>query len=352
MSEAELHFIRAWLRGGPLSKARRGDLKMGLPIGLVYDLSDKIVLDPDARVRDAISHLFAALARTGSARAVVQEFARDGLLFPVRVRKGAHKAELTWAPAEPLAGAAHPAQRPLCRCVRLRPAPRGTHPGYLSCEQFEINQQLLAANAQAHDKERDRGPAREGPALLQGLATCGRCERRMTVRYNVRRGVQIPDYQCMRASIDTGGPRCQAFPGGAVDVAIGRLLLDTVTPLTPRRCPVRVGRTRDPRRRSRCAAPLARRPGQRTCRPGPPPLPRRRPRQPARRRQTRSGLERRASRAARRRGRLRQGRGAGAETLNEQNKARIRGLATDFPALWSNPAISSRPPHATSSTPP
>src|SRR4051794_25395580 len=62
MSEAELHFIRARLRGGQLSKARRGELKMGLPVGLVYDPSDKIVLDPDASVREAIAHLFAVFA--------------------------------------------------------------------------------------------------------------------------------------------------------------------------------------------------------------------------------------------------------------------------------------------------
>src|SRR6476660_9775921 len=74
MSEAELHFIRARLRGGQLSKARRGELKMGLPVGLVYDPADKIVLDPDVGVREAITHLFTVFARTGSARAVVAEF--------------------------------------------------------------------------------------------------------------------------------------------------------------------------------------------------------------------------------------------------------------------------------------
>src|SRR5690242_11114323 len=62
MSEAELHFIRSRLRGGQLSKARRGELKMGLPVGLVYDPADKIVLDPDAGAREAIAHLFAVFA--------------------------------------------------------------------------------------------------------------------------------------------------------------------------------------------------------------------------------------------------------------------------------------------------
>src|SRR6202140_4220080 len=91
MSEAELHFIRARLIGGQLSKARRGELQMGLPVGLVYDPASKVVLDPDTGVQQAIRHLFTLFARTGSARAVVQQFNADGLLFPVRVRTGARK---------------------------------------------------------------------------------------------------------------------------------------------------------------------------------------------------------------------------------------------------------------------
>jgi hypothetical protein len=71
---------------------------MGLPVGLVYDPSDKIVLDPDVSVREAIAHLFAVFARAGSARAVVAEFNTAGLRFPVRIRKGPHKGELAWEP--------------------------------------------------------------------------------------------------------------------------------------------------------------------------------------------------------------------------------------------------------------
>ena len=80
MSEAELHFIRARLQGD-LSKARRG-LPMPLPVGLVCDPADRVVLDPDG-VQRAIRHLFDTFARTGSARAVVQAFNREGILFPL-----------------------------------------------------------------------------------------------------------------------------------------------------------------------------------------------------------------------------------------------------------------------------
>ena len=67
MSEAELHFIRARLRGGILSKARRGELITPLPVGLVYDAAGHVILDPDTAVRGALAHLFATFEATGSA---------------------------------------------------------------------------------------------------------------------------------------------------------------------------------------------------------------------------------------------------------------------------------------------
>ncbi|BCI87851.1 hypothetical protein NIIDMKKI_30570 [Mycobacterium kansasii] len=100
MSEAELHFIRARLIGGQRSKARRGELRMGLPVGLAYDLAGNVVLDPDTSVQQAIRHVFALFAHTGSARAVVQQFNAEKLLFPVRVRTGARKGELAWMPLQ------------------------------------------------------------------------------------------------------------------------------------------------------------------------------------------------------------------------------------------------------------
>jgi recombinase/recombinase-like zinc beta ribbon protein len=338
---------------------------MGLPVGLVYDPSDKIVLDPDLSVREAISHLFAVFARTGSARAVVQEFARDGLLFPVRIRKGGHKGELTWTPLshwQVLRTLHNPRYAGAFAYGRRREArtPDGkktfltlpreqwtalfcdSHPGYLTWEQFEINQQLLAANAQAHGRERDHGPAREGPALLQGLAICGRCGRRMTVRYHVRRGVPIPDYQCMRASIDTGGPRCLTVPGGAVDAAIGQLLLDTVTPLA---LDVALSVQAELENRAEEADALRRRRVERA----------REHADLARRRYLAVDPNNRLvadSLEADWNGALRALREAeddydkaaaqAAEALSEQNKTRIRGLATDFPALWSDPATAAR----------
>lgn len=253
MSEAELHFIRARLIGGQLSKARRGELRTPLPVGLVYDPADKVVLDPDTGVQQAIRHVFTLFSRTGSARATLQQFNAEGLLFPVRVRTGAHKGELAWMPLQHwrvlrtlhnprYAGAFVYGRRrerlaaggkktievmPREKWIALFP---DAHPGYISWDQYETNQKLLLGNATAHGADRAAGPAREGAALLQGLAICGRCGRRMTVRYHTRRGVEVPDYQCQNRCIQDGAARCQAIPGGVVDEAVGTLLLDTLTP--------------------------------------------------------------------------------------------------------------------------
>jgi len=254
LSEAELHFIRARLRGGQLSKARRGELPMILPVGLVYDPTGKVVLDPDAGVQQAVRHLFATFARTGSARAVVQTFNKQGLRFPGRIRTGPHKGELSWTPlrhSRVLAVLHNPryAGAFVYGRLRQRPGPNGririeklprdqwtalipdAHDSYISWETFELNQKLLAANARAHGAERATGPAREGNALLQGLAVCGRCGCRMTVGYHLRHGVEIPEYRCMGAAIRDGTPVCHRASGEGIDKAIGRLLLDTVTPL-------------------------------------------------------------------------------------------------------------------------
>jgi DNA invertase Pin-like site-specific DNA recombinase len=97
MSEAELHVLKARLRGGILSCARRGELKQRVPVGFVYDAQDRVILDPDAQVQNAVRLFFDTFQRTGSCLGVVKEFHVKGLLFPRRLRGGVHKGELIWA---------------------------------------------------------------------------------------------------------------------------------------------------------------------------------------------------------------------------------------------------------------
>jgi len=255
MSEAELHVLRARLRGGILNKARRGALKMPLPVGLVYDSADNVVLDPDGQVQRSFEHLFETFERTGSATATVKHFREQGLRFPRRPRSGPRKGELVWESLRHwrvlrvlhnprYAGAfcfgrTHTRKR-VDGSIEVQALPRDewtallpdAHPGYIIWDQFEANLRRMRDNAQAHGSERRKSPPREGPALLQGLIVCGVCGYRMTVRYHTRKGVQSPQYVCQREGIDTSTPKCQSIPGAGIDRAIGELLVETITPVT------------------------------------------------------------------------------------------------------------------------
>ena len=104
------------------------------------------------------------------------------------------------------------------------------HPGYLSWEQFEANQATLLESAGSVRADRRRSVPREGVALLQGIVVCGRCGNRMTVGYSVSGGHPTPRYVCQRRGIERAEPPCQWLPGAAIDHAVSRLVLETVTP--------------------------------------------------------------------------------------------------------------------------
>jgi DNA invertase Pin-like site-specific DNA recombinase len=256
MSEAELHVLRARLRGGILNQARRGALRLPLPVGLAYRDDGRVILNPDVQVQQALHLLFATFRRTGSASAVVRAFAAQEVRFPRRVRCGPHRGEVVWRPLQhdtvldvlhnPRYAGAFVFGRTRTRPTvdggsRVTVLPRdqwfallpGTHAGYLTWEEYEENQRRLRENSAAHQPGPDRPPSppREGPALLQGLAICGRCGERMAVRYHQRRGRLVPDYVCQHETLPQGRAPCQQVPGGAVDAAIGAALVATVTPV-------------------------------------------------------------------------------------------------------------------------
>lgn len=255
MSEAELHVMRARLRGGILNKARRGELEMRLPIGFVYDTEGRVRLDPDARIQESVRQLFRTFRRTGSATATVKAFRDQGLQFPRRIHRGERKGDVLWTELEHArvlwalhhpryAGAfcfgrtrqrKHPNGQNVC--LRLPPEEwtaliRDAHEAYVSWEEFEQNVQILRDNAHALGLDRERGAPREGPALLQGLAICAKCGERMTVRYHIQGTRRVPDYICQRRGIQHAHPVCQSLHGGELDDAIGRLLVELVTPVT------------------------------------------------------------------------------------------------------------------------
>ena len=247
MSEAELHVLRTRLQEGILSKARRGELKTPLPVGLVYDELDRVVLSPDSQAREALQRFFEAFQRLGSASAVVREFGREGIRMPRHARAGARPKPIIWGDllhtqalhilhnpryAGAFAFGRHRVRRGPDGRVRIVKQPReqwislipDAHEGYIRWDQYLRNERTLAANARYGSDPRP--PPREGPALLQGLVICGVCGRRMTVRYHRRRGRLVPDYVCQHDKIRDGcGPACQHIPGADIDAAVGDFLV-------------------------------------------------------------------------------------------------------------------------------
>jgi DNA invertase Pin-like site-specific DNA recombinase len=220
-SEAELHVLKARLIGGQRNKARRGELQMMPPIGLAYDSSGAVVLDPDEQVRASVQMIFDSFRQVGSACAVVRRFQREGLTFPQRVRRGIGKGDLLWGELNhsrviqilhnPRYTGAFVYSRfktvPSIRTKRttrvLKVARdewmvfiRDVHPSYISWEEFERNQLTLRHNIGSFSPSGRGTVPREGPALLQGRVVCGICGARMRVKYQAINAGILPYYQC------------------------------------------------------------------------------------------------------------------------------------------------------------
>lgn len=256
MSEAELHMLKSRLQGGILSKAKRGELKHALPVGLVYNEKEEVILDPDRQVQDTLKSFFRTFERVGSAMSTVRYFQQNNIKFPRQIRSGVYKGELAWSDLTHwkalqtlhnprYAGAFCYGRRKECtlpggsKKYKIMPMDKwiallkDVHPGYITWQQYERNLQQLKQNSQTYGHDRRCSPPREGPALLQGLIVCGRCGDRMTLRYSKKKdGKRVPDYICQREGIAHASEICQCVPGKEIDKAINQLILDSVSPLT------------------------------------------------------------------------------------------------------------------------
>jgi DNA invertase Pin-like site-specific DNA recombinase/predicted site-specific integrase-resolvase len=248
LSEAELHLLASRLHGAKLAAAGRGELRFPLPVGLVWD-ENRIVKDPDEQVRAAVTEVFAAFARTGSAYGVVGEFA--GRVFPSRVNGGVFAGQLRFRKliharvlqilTSPLyAGAyAYGRKRTVHRVQAdgtVRTGSRKTsrdewlvlikdhHDSYISWQAYLDIEAKLAAN---HTRRGAR-PPREGPPLCQGIIYCGVCGRRMGTQYRFGR---YAAYDCLAARADHAQqPGCRAISSRTVDEAVAAAFLQAAAP--------------------------------------------------------------------------------------------------------------------------
>jgi DNA invertase Pin-like site-specific DNA recombinase len=250
MSEAEQYWMRLRLEGGRLSKARRGELFFCPPAGYEWDRTiSRFRFDPDEQVQRAIRLVFERFRLDGSAYAVMRYFARHGLDMPVR---NPSNRALRWVPAKhtlmlgilhnPIYAGAYVFGRSEERMglvdgeLRRRYKKRlpqdawraclqDHHPAYIGWDEFMANQRKLHENRTNIKVPDQRGAAREGHALLQGLALCGRCGHRMSVHYCGERRRAV--YQCRSNS---GEGACWSVPARVIDQAVAELFLQAVKP--------------------------------------------------------------------------------------------------------------------------
>ncbi len=253
MSEAELHVLRARLEGGIRNKAARGELRRGLPIGFVWGENDgEIRMHPNAAVISALHAVFARFAEFGSARRVWLWFRSEGLSFPLQLNQ---LAQIQWvAPTytaihniltNPVYAGAYcygksrqeryvDAQGILKTRVRHLPQSewavliREHHEGFIDWATYEANQVRMSANTKPIPHQAS-GAAREGTALLQGLATCGHCGRRLRTHY---RGTNLtPGYHCANKGIVNGrGVYCLNIGGVQIDAMVTQTFLRAIDP--------------------------------------------------------------------------------------------------------------------------
>jgi DNA invertase Pin-like site-specific DNA recombinase len=257
MAQAELHLLRGRLLGGKLNKARKGELRFPLPVGLCYDEDDRIVLDPDEEVQGAVALVFRLFHETGSAFAVVQRFAETSLRFPKRSYGGAWDGKLIWGRlthGRVLSMLKNPAYagmyvfgryqyhrqiRPSGEVhQRMRRVPMADwrvrleehHEGYIGWDEYLKNQERLEKNRTNGGEMMLSGPAREGLALLQGLLLCSHCGRALTVRYMGNGGI-YPCYLCNRLRRDGLARKdCVNFRSDLLDDAVAEEVLKALEP--------------------------------------------------------------------------------------------------------------------------
>jgi DNA invertase Pin-like site-specific DNA recombinase/uncharacterized protein YndB with AHSA1/START domain/predicted DNA-binding transcriptional regulator AlpA len=253
MAEAELHILRARLEGGIRNKAARGELRRGLPVGFVWGEQDgEVRFHPDESVGSIIRTVFSKFTELGSVRKVWLWLRSEGLSFPTRKHI---KGEIRWVTPTYTAihavltnpvyagayiyGKSHREryvddQGKLRKRTRLLPMADWPvlltehHSGYIDWATFQANQARIDSNV--HPEPHQAGGAvREGAALLQGLATCGKCGRRLHTHYTGKNAA--PGYHCAGKDIVSGrGVYCLNVGGVQIDQTVVDAFLKAMTP--------------------------------------------------------------------------------------------------------------------------
>lgn len=245
LSELELHTIRARMTAGLLNKAKRGELALRLPVGLVRQDDGTVVKDPNREVRERLDLIFSTFLRRKAAAKVLRFFNDHELLIPRRDRFG----DLVWKKpsiAKILSVLKNPAYAGAFVYGRSRttrdPSGKVTtkrlpmdqwricvkdkYPAYISWETFEQIQAILKDNYAEYDRNKSRGVPRPGSALLHGILYCGECGHKMVVQY--KGGTR---YLCNYLRQQYRVPVCQNIPGDPIDARVVEAFFQALSPI-------------------------------------------------------------------------------------------------------------------------
>jgi DNA invertase Pin-like site-specific DNA recombinase/predicted DNA-binding transcriptional regulator AlpA len=255
MSEAELHVLRARLLGGIRNKAARGELRRGLPVGFVWgDADGEVRFHPDEAVCGMIRTVFSRFAELGSVRRVWLWLRTEGLSFPMRIGSG---STVRWVDPSYIA-AYHVLTNPVYAGAyvygksrrevtldasgspkrRMRKLPQSQwsvlipnhHQGYIDWSTYEANRARISANTHPRPHQSGSGAVREGTALLQGLAVCGHCGRKLRTHYTGR--TASAGYHCAGKILVSGrGGYCLNAGAMQIDNAVAQSVLAALAPL-------------------------------------------------------------------------------------------------------------------------
>ena len=255
MSEAELHLLKMRMEEGRMRQVERGELRQGLPTGLVRLPNKQVVKDPDDQVRHTIELVFSKFEEQGSCRKVLAYLRKNKITLPRRQTYGPQLSEIVWKPASqaailsilhnPAYAGAFVFGKTYRDPRRIKPGRKdtgvvrrpvedwqhvhqGIYPAYITWEQFLKNQEQLHQNTVRFDQASSKpgGPCRCGHALLQGLVICGDCGYHMMVAYT-----PYPRYSCREMGRRLDVPECKSISARITDPLVVEQFLAAIEPV-------------------------------------------------------------------------------------------------------------------------
>jgi DNA invertase Pin-like site-specific DNA recombinase len=255
LSIVELKVLKMRMLQGMEEKAKRGELKRLLPVGYVWDPMGNVVKDPDQRIQEAMDLVLRKFRELRSGRQTFLWFRTHEVELPVNKSQGGrmriiwqlptncfihnvlrnpyYAGAYVWGRRETVmafeGGKLKKRYGKIRRAEHCRVYLRDHHEGYISWEAFEGNLQILRGNDVKGESDESVGPVRAGQGLLAGLLRCGRCGRKLHVRYWGKSGTAAR-YLCQGA-FGGGGDYCLGFGGRLVDERFCQELLEVISPL-------------------------------------------------------------------------------------------------------------------------